>query len=628
MESSAAAAEQQEMPEPEQQQERAAKRGKLEKAQLDLATLKDGLKENLKRVEPLKAKDAVFFVGNTGTGKSTTINFLLGCEMVKRSAFLGKCSFQCPDAIAAIGHGAQACTEYPQAYQSPSNDQLCLVDCPGFNDSRGMLKETLCNMCTHFAIQMAARIRAVALVIDCESITGQRGSSIKSLLQTVSHLITLQESDPCPLLFLVTKVPSSGDAVKARDEFLEHVPNLKDGLPPEWKEAAGQLFDMMVANPDNVFVIDLEAAPQRQAILDRAQQMAAIERSRFRLVAHTGSQRLLRDILDSIAQVATPLISTGIHYQQAIQFNEKEVARLSADIMQCGNTKVDTDLEPQLLLKQYQDQLGREREMLMVLKTQQCLLDKDNSYEQTNYESWVTKMDQAPDVVHWSDECTDNNLFFVPTKEFEYEGIPFTTARATSSNEGTDCFVEEQSSPAEGKYRVKYTVTDRVRFLNFIPYRPHAASAKVEIFVKARSAPSAVREEKVRLTQLENLQRSLKDTEQKHQTQIENVRRLENAECRQQEQITTYQAQKEALRQSIIAMQDQNTQQQQMLKNNMEELDGICQKVKHIEGDIKLSAHLAELHVLEQAESPAAGWQDPNSLLQELWLKFSSKATN
>ena len=150
-------------------------------------------------------------------------------------------------------------------------------------------------------------------------------ASNQSLLQTVSHLITLQESDPCPLLFLVTKVPvsSSGDAVKARDESLEHVPNLKDGLPPEWKEAAGQLFDMMVANPDNVFVIDLEAAPQRQAILDRAQQMAAIERSRFRLVAHTGSQRLLRDILDSIAQVATPLISTGIHYQQASQFNKK-----------------------------------------------------------------------------------------------------------------------------------------------------------------------------------------------------------------------------------------------------------------------------------------------------------------
>ena len=606
------------------EEERADEKGKISKVRLDLATLKDGLKENYKHIEPLRDKDAVFFCGDTGTGKSTTINFLLGCEMVRRSTFLGKCCYDCADPVAAIGHGAQACTEYPQAYQAADKEQLCLVDCPGFKDTRGVLKETLCNMCTHFAFQMAARVRAVALVIDCESITGARGSSIKSLLQTVAHLITIQEDDACPLLFLVTKVPSSGDAVRARDEFLSHVPNLKEGLPPEGKEAAGKLFDMMVANPDNVFVVDLDTTAQREAILNRAQQMTPIQPSRFRLVAHTGSQQLMKDILDSIAQLATPLVSSGLHSQQAIQINQKEVAQLTEEINQWRSSQADTDNEVNTLLKQYQNQLAKSRHKRIGIQRLNQQHQDATLKAQNDFEVWAQQLECSEPIIIAERIFTNRGLFFDLSQSFQYGGVPFTRV---DSHVSKGEFVDEHINKAEGKYSVvwKHQLDDWSSL-----FTPERQCASLQIFVEPKKTVRAQQQATAFEQAIRDSQEQWDEDRERQkmvESQITYLEELEKHDLHQGKALI------EGFKELAAKVEEQRRGRQQTLEVKSEGLKHTLGKIKDkgVEQDIELAHQLSELcdrmHVqmsrtMQRADNADWAWIDPTPKLMGLWEQF------
>jgi len=62
----------------------------------DIDAANRGLKENYQFIAPLKGKDTALFVGNTGAGKSTTVNFLRGCKMERTTTF-GRTTYDCKD---------------------------------------------------------------------------------------------------------------------------------------------------------------------------------------------------------------------------------------------------------------------------------------------------------------------------------------------------------------------------------------------------------------------------------------------------------------------------------------------------------------------------------------------------
>ena len=89
-------------------------------------------------------RKAVIFIGNTGAGKSTAVNYLLGCEMEsvrKRDVGLagnGRIVRVKPGSAvleqASIGHSNQSATFIPDVIdtQDPST---VYIDCPGFLDN-------------------------------------------------------------------------------------------------------------------------------------------------------------------------------------------------------------------------------------------------------------------------------------------------------------------------------------------------------------------------------------------------------------------------------------------------------------------------------------------------------------
>jgi len=51
------------------------------KIQQDLKDLNDYIELGKKQIEKVKNKNIIIFMGNTGSGKSTLVNYIHGCEM-------------------------------------------------------------------------------------------------------------------------------------------------------------------------------------------------------------------------------------------------------------------------------------------------------------------------------------------------------------------------------------------------------------------------------------------------------------------------------------------------------------------------------------------------------------------
>ncbi len=89
------------------------------------------------------AKLTIAVLGNTGSGKSTIINTLCGCNMVRSKQNGGKTVISVQqkseggfmDPVADIGHSNVSQTFIPEIIQGPQG--ICFIDCPGFMDNRG-----------------------------------------------------------------------------------------------------------------------------------------------------------------------------------------------------------------------------------------------------------------------------------------------------------------------------------------------------------------------------------------------------------------------------------------------------------------------------------------------------------
>jgi hypothetical protein len=95
-------------------------------------------------------KDVTIIIGNTGAGKSTTINYLLGCTMEIKEVdeddddiinetivvVVPKSEGGKRDEVMKIGHSTLSFTFVPEIVQD-SETGLIIMDCPGFLDNRG-----------------------------------------------------------------------------------------------------------------------------------------------------------------------------------------------------------------------------------------------------------------------------------------------------------------------------------------------------------------------------------------------------------------------------------------------------------------------------------------------------------
>jgi energy-coupling factor transporter ATP-binding protein EcfA2 len=164
-------------------------------------------------------RETCLFLGNTGAGKSTTVNCLMGCEMklVKPSELnlsgVRKVVMVEPGSTRAevmpIGHGGQSRTFMPQIAPDPDNSNKAYCDCPGFSDNRGAEINIANAINTSRVLQQVRSIKAVFLS-SYHELFNFRGNSIRALeemcLQMFGSVGNLRRHQNAVLLG-ITKAP-------------------------------------------------------------------------------------------------------------------------------------------------------------------------------------------------------------------------------------------------------------------------------------------------------------------------------------------------------------------------------------------------------------------------------------
>jgi len=143
------------------------------------------LERNPGLLDAPKGKDIVVFLGNTGAGKSTTINYLIGKGLQADDFNNIVLEDQDDPSAFTIGQWGDSETFLPQFI--PMGD-LLFYDLPGFRETRGTA-HSLVNACFTKSIIENARSVRFLFVAGIGQITEDRGASFKKLASQVRQLV-------------------------------------------------------------------------------------------------------------------------------------------------------------------------------------------------------------------------------------------------------------------------------------------------------------------------------------------------------------------------------------------------------------------------------------------------------
>jgi len=141
-----------------------------------------------------KNQDVYVFIGNSGAGKSTIVNMLCGCTMVRDNAepprirVLSIAEGGVKDEVTAVGHGRMSSTLFVNLIPSEyAGDNIIFCDCPGFNENRGLELSIGNAVSLKIALNVARRIKFVVLV-SYHSLDADRGGSLTSVQNSFQQL--------------------------------------------------------------------------------------------------------------------------------------------------------------------------------------------------------------------------------------------------------------------------------------------------------------------------------------------------------------------------------------------------------------------------------------------------------
>lgn len=196
------------------------------------------LKESYQYHESLKDKDGIFYVGNTGAGKSTAVAHMQGAELEVSVNRVGDRILKLREtgdvAYPVIGQTlGMSQTTYAQGYPINGRSDITLIDCPGFNDTRKDL-EMCTNLSMDLAIEAVAKIKALVLTIPIQSLITDKANGVVDLIEAVQERFPLtfnpdQAKANSRVFLLITKHEQTAPEV---------VKKIKDGT--RFSELAGE----------------------------------------------------------------------------------------------------------------------------------------------------------------------------------------------------------------------------------------------------------------------------------------------------------------------------------------------------------------------------------------------------
>lgn len=168
--------------------------------------VKDHVEKNPQLLNSSRNKDIVVFLGKTGSGKSTLINYLSNKNLRvddEDNIILANPS---DSSAMRIGISSRSETLLPK-FTNINN--LIVYDLPGFGDTRGT-SINLVNACFIKNIIENAKTARLVFIAGYDEITAGRGALLRELSQTTENLLPNIQIEECSSL-VITKSPADKD---------------------------------------------------------------------------------------------------------------------------------------------------------------------------------------------------------------------------------------------------------------------------------------------------------------------------------------------------------------------------------------------------------------------------------
>jgi energy-coupling factor transporter ATP-binding protein EcfA2 len=171
--------------------------------------LNDHIEKNPQLLNSSKDKDIVVFLGNTGSGKSTLMNYLSNKNLKVDDEDNIVLSNPSDSSAMRIGTGARSETLLPRFVEI---DNLRMYDFPGFGDTRGT-SVSLVNACFIKHILERAKTVRLMFIAGYDEVTASRGALFKDLSNTAKNLLPDDQIEECSAL-TITKSPANKEKGK------------------------------------------------------------------------------------------------------------------------------------------------------------------------------------------------------------------------------------------------------------------------------------------------------------------------------------------------------------------------------------------------------------------------------
>ena len=436
------------------------------------------LEDSFVPIQAGAGKQQVLFIGKTGAGKSTLINYLMGTRYcLGRKRFKRYAKVISGNEVARVGHRTTSETLYPQTFSKPGLG-FSYCDLAGFGENRGG-EEGICAACgPQMLTNVSSGIKGIILVLDFPSFESSRGAHFREMMALLSKIVRQEDQVMADnVYFVITKIP-----VDLNDLTIEELLNdfirpilgkktvfgqvgealsgannrslysrLKRGDLSE--EEMGELYVLhsMSENPDRILLSNIFDQGQSAQKIESAIAKNCLRNKRdFNFLSTDGHQVKFNTLLGKLAsEFLKRKNCLELKFPEAKKILTKKRSEITDEL---------SELNKEIELRE-REQKNSKRSMLAniqreIIETEKKITNSKSKIEELRFskfklrntikdsgglESRLKEAENPEKVKLWEQKFTPNYskhakgsiMFHSRGKTFNYTGIPFTRVESS-----------------------------------------------------------------------------------------------------------------------------------------------------------------------------------------------------